>query len=59
MREQDVWSKSSYSATSNACVEVAVTSQSVGVRDTKDREGGALTFDPRRWSDFLGMLGRS
>lgn len=34
------WFKSSYSATQDACVEVAITSTAIGVRDTKDRNGG-------------------
>lgn len=57
-RVGNAWRKSSYSTTNSSCVEVAVTAEVVGVRDTKDREGGALAFDPRRWSDFLAMLGR-
>ncbi|NYH80446.1 hypothetical protein FHR84_003803 [Actinopolyspora biskrensis] len=28
------------------------------MRDTKEREGGALAVAPRRWSDSLAMLER-
>ncbi|QIZ34128.1 DUF397 domain-containing protein [Saccharopolyspora sp. ASAGF58] len=47
------WSKSSYSATQNECVEVAMVPGVVGVRDTKDRDGGTLVFGNAAWSGFL------
>ena len=50
------WFKSSYSATQNECVEVAITSTAIGVRDTKDRNGGTLVFDSTTWSTFLTHL---
>ncbi|MBQ0927122.1 DUF397 domain-containing protein [Saccharopolyspora endophytica] len=50
------WFKSSYSATQDACVEVAITSTAIGVRDTKDRDGGTLVFDNATWSTFLTHL---
>ncbi|TWG08823.1 DUF397 domain-containing protein [Saccharopolyspora dendranthemae] len=50
------WRKSSYSATQNECVEVAITSTAIGVRDTKDRTGGTLVFDNTTWSTFLTHL---
>jgi hypothetical protein len=45
------WRKSSYSASQQECVEVAV-APSVGVRDTKDREGGELVFPAAAWTVF-------
>lgn len=55
-----IWQKSTHSATNASCVEVAVTDALVGVRDTKNRTGGTLTFDRERWNDFLEDLrGRS
>lgn len=30
----------------------------VGVRDTKDRDGGTLLFEPRSWSRFITALKR-
>jgi hypothetical protein len=50
------WFKSSYSATQDACVEVAITSTAIGVRDTKDRNGGTLVFDSTTWATFLTHL---
>lgn len=51
---QDVqWRKSRVSSSNNACVEVAMTNDGVGVRDTKDRAAGHLTLAPGSWSAFL------
>ncbi|MBB5155674.1 DUF397 domain-containing protein [Saccharopolyspora phatthalungensis] len=47
------WFKSSYSPTQNECVEAAMVPGVVGVRDTKDRDGGTLVFDSAVWSRFL------
>lgn len=47
------WHKSSYSSSEANCVEVAHAPAVVGVRDTKDRDGGALTLTPAAWTAFL------
>ncbi|SFS41320.1 DUF397 domain-containing protein [Saccharopolyspora flava] len=47
------WQKSSHSSDNSYCVEVAVTTELVGVRDTKDRSGGTLAFSRERWQDFV------
>ena len=48
-----IWRKSSRSAEGN-CVEVADNLPSlVGVRDSKDPDGPALTFSPTRWMGFV------
>ncbi|MHA4817707.1 DUF397 domain-containing protein [Streptomyces aculeolatus] len=50
------WFKSSYSSgDGDNCVEVAVTSQAVHVRDSKDREGGQLSVTPAAWADFVAF----
>lgn len=43
------WRKSSYSGANGACVEVALAAGSVAVRDSKNREGGALVFGASAW----------
>jgi len=48
------WRKSSYSNTGANCVEVARTrSGRVAVRDSKDPDGGVLTFSLDEWKAFL------
>ncbi|MFD8630821.1 DUF397 domain-containing protein [Streptomyces sp. NPDC059656] len=48
------WVKSSYSASnSNECVEVAVVSEAVLVRDSKDVVGGHLAVAPDTWTGFV------
>jgi hypothetical protein len=49
------WNKSSYSGTETECVEVAV-SETVGVRDTKDRASGQLSVSREAWSAALTRL---
>ncbi|MFI8459093.1 DUF397 domain-containing protein [Kitasatospora sp. NPDC085464] len=58
--EEVVWHKSSYSGGQNGnCVEVGRpigTGRRIKVRDTKDREGGTLSFSPEAWSAFLSNI---
>ena len=50
-----VWIKSSLSAANSNCVEAARLSDGrIGVRDSKDRDGGILQFTPAEWTAFLG-----
>ncbi|MEV4383589.1 DUF397 domain-containing protein [Streptosporangium sp. NPDC049644] len=63
-----VWRTSSLSANGADCVQVAVVSDSSGyepdasrlylVRDSKNPDGGILTFAPTEWRTFLDELKR-
>nr|MDT0656745.1 DUF397 domain-containing protein [Micromonospora sp. DSM 115978] len=54
------WHKSSRSnGTGGSCVEVADNVPGlVLVRDTKDRDGGTLTFGPAAWQSFVSAVKR-
>ncbi|MEU0541825.1 DUF397 domain-containing protein [Nocardia sp. NPDC005978] len=55
--ERTEWFKSTYSAGGQECVEVAFHSGGgVGVRDSKDPGGPALTFGSRAWDAFTAAL---
>ncbi|MEU4523601.1 DUF397 domain-containing protein [Amycolatopsis sp. NPDC024027] len=51
------WRKSTYSATEDKCVEVAL-GPAAKVRDTKDRSGGTLEISTRSWDALLSALCR-
>ncbi len=46
------WFTSSHSA-GGSCVEVAITTRRVLVRDSKNRDNGALSFGPAAWAVFI------
>ena len=50
------WKKSTASGDNNACVEVALTSDAVGVRDTKSRAAGHLEFPAPAWRALMDTL---
>ena len=50
------WRKSSYSGSNGGqCVEIA-SAEGVTVRDTADRDGVTLTFNPEAWAAFASSL---
>lgn len=53
------WRKSSYSGTDGDCVEAGGeligAAPVVGVRDTKNRDGGQLGFHGHAWTQFLAF----
>lgn len=51
--EGTTWRTSSYSGGDNACVEVALDTAVVGVRDSKAPEAGALLIEPLAWHAFV------
>ncbi|MBD3006117.1 DUF397 domain-containing protein [Streptomyces sp. 5-10] len=56
---ETTWFKSSYSTNEGgACVEVAVTEQSVRIRDSKDLTRPALTVGRDGWTRFIRHVGR-
>ena len=56
-----IWRKSSHSSpTSNNCVEVARNLPGiVAIRDSKDPDGGVLSFSLDEWKTFTANIRRS
>jgi hypothetical protein len=51
------WFKSSHSGSTGDCVEVAwIPGGKVGVRDSKNPTGPALTFAPSEWDAFTASV---
>ncbi|MCE3033486.1 DUF397 domain-containing protein [Streptomyces sp. CMSTAAHL-2] len=49
------WFKSSYSDGNDgeSCVELAVTPDTIHVRDSKNTDGPRLTLTPEAWAEFV------
>ena len=50
------WRKSSYSVENGTCVEVAIASPVVGVRDSKNTQARHLTLTTVGWARFVGTV---
>ena len=50
------WRVATYTGGQGNCVEVGGSSAVVAVRDTKDRDGPVLRFDPSVWRAFTQRL---
>jgi hypothetical protein len=47
------WKKSSRSSSNGQCVETAETPDLIAVRDSKNPDGGMLTFEHAAWTSFV------
>lgn len=53
----EAWRKSTYSSGGNPnCVEVGPGKQTVGVRDTKNRDAGSLAVSHAAWTTFISSV---
>lgn len=50
------WRRSRHSGPQGNCVEVGFAATAIGVRDTKDRDGGTLALTADQWTGFLHAL---
>ena len=50
------WRVASYTGGQGNCVEVGKSATTIAVRDSKDREGPVLHFDPAAWRAFIQSL---
>ncbi|MFI6575668.1 DUF397 domain-containing protein [Nocardiopsis sp. NPDC050513] len=53
-----MWHKSTYSPSGGDCVEVREHANGAEVRDTKNRELGALAFDTDQWVTLIASVTR-
>ncbi|MEU3353456.1 DUF397 domain-containing protein [Streptomyces sp. NPDC037389] len=56
--DETSWFKSSYSTQDNGggCVSIAMLTERVGIRDSKEPNGPALTVPGRAWTSFIGEV---
>ncbi|APU17872.1 MULTISPECIES: DUF397 domain-containing protein [Actinoalloteichus] len=50
------WRTSTYTETSSTCVEIGEAPGLVGIRDTKNRDGGTLIVDRRVFAAFVASV---
>ncbi|RZS34273.1 uncharacterized protein DUF397 [Herbihabitans rhizosphaerae] len=50
------WRKSGFSGAGNDCVELAVSTGSTALRDSKSPATGQLAFENAGWHEFLGAV---
>jgi hypothetical protein len=54
--EGTTWRKSTFSSAEGNCVEVAITSTVVGLRDSKSTITGVVVVSPASWLSFLAAV---
>lgn len=55
-QQEPIWTKSSYSSGGGACIQVADLGNLIGVRDSKDPDGPALTFPRDAFAAFVAAV---
>jgi hypothetical protein len=51
------WRSSTHSANGGGqCVEIAITPEVVGMRDSKRTDNAVLAIDPDKWRDFISAV---
>lgn len=58
MSQPAIWRTSSYTTGQGNCVEVGQARDSIVVRDTKNRDAGAISSSPAAWRTFLSRVNR-
>lgn len=58
MQEQVGWRVASYSTNVGNCVEVGTAHDAILIRDTKNRDAGALRVSSAAWRAFTASLNR-
>ena len=56
MANEPAWRVATYTGSSGSCIEVGDVERAILVRDTKDRDGGTLTFPASTWQSFTNSL---
>lgn len=56
MANEPAWRVATYTGGQGNCVEVGDADRAILVRDTKDRDGGTLTFPAAAWQSFANSL---
>ena len=56
MANEPTWRVATYTGGDGNCVEVGDANRAIIVRDTKDRDGGTLTFSADAWRKFTTAI---